>query len=315
MSATTLAADQHACKMRTRRSLIGSGVLHAAVLLWLALQTAVRAEEEVLTEVTWLEPLPAEATPPVATSPVVADPEPAPAVAKPEPDPAPERFERLLPVAGVVPVPQVSGRTTDALESRLASLRDERKLSKPGLAAAMTDPAVSRPALASPSAADVPRAGRVALTREDTARPAPVAMTRGSRPGTSRHLPMSTIATPSAERAPAMSGPVDSTMVKELAGARLLGPVANRALVSHRVPEYPEWAKHEGVEGTVSIRFLVQPDGKVRENVLVERTSGFEDFDGNATDALLTWRFEPLSGSAIGDQWGVITFNYRLGAR
>jgi TonB family protein len=66
------------------------------------------------------------------------------------------------------------------------------------------------------------------------------------------------------------------------------------------------------VEGTVRLYFEVLPDGSVKENVLVQRTSGFEDFDRNATAALLSWHFEPLAAGAVGDQWGNITLNYRL---
>jgi TonB family protein len=295
-----------------------SGVLHAGLLFLLALQTKIVADEEVLTEVTWVEPAPIVSPPPVATAPAVPERqvEPAPEVVAPEPTPAPERFERPVEVAEVAPKPQVSTRTADALASRVASLQAERPVSKPGLSTALPDPKVSRPTLAAAAVGPTSRSGRVELTREEGTRTAPVSMTRGTPTGTSRPLSMATIAAPKAERGTAaMSGTVDSTLVRDLAGARLLGPVADRPLVSHQVPTYPEWAKKEGVEGSVSIRFLVQPDGRVRENLLVERTSGFEDFDANATRALLAWRFEPLTGSSIGDQWGVITFNYRLSGR
>jgi TonB family protein len=98
-----------------------------------------------------------------------------------------------------------------------------------------------------------------------------------------------------------------------LAGITLSGPVADRALVSYRAPEFPEWAKSEGVEGSVRVHFEVLPNGRVKENALVDRTSGFRDFDRNALLALLDWRFEPLERGAVGEQWGSITVNYRLG--
>ena len=78
------------------------------------------------------------------------------------------------------------------------------------------------------------------------------------------------------------------------------------------LPVYPEWAKHDGVEGIVTLYFVVRADGSVRENVLVQRTAGFEDFDENARLALRAWRFEPLRGGRTGEQWGTITFQYRL---
>jgi len=45
---------------------------------------------------------------------------------------------------------------------------------------------------------------------------------------------------------------------------------------------------------------------------MVQKTSGFSDFDDNAVGALRSWRFEPLKGGATGEQWGTITFHYRL---
>ena len=48
------------------------------------------------------------------------------------------------------------------------------------------------------------------------------------------------------------------------------------------------------------------------ENIQVERTAGFADFDANAKTALSQWRFAPLTGGAAVEQWGSITFRYRL---
>jgi TonB family protein len=93
------------------------------------------------------------------------------------------------------------------------------------------------------------------------------------------------------------------------AGAKSLA--ANRSIISRQNPAYPDWAKTETVEGSVTIRFVVLPDGRVKENVLVEKTSGVRDFDVNAVNALLTWRFEPLTGGALGEQKGTVTFHYR----
>ena len=70
--------------------------------------------------------------------------------------------------------------------------------------------------------------------------------------------------------------------------------------------------EREGIEGAVDLYFIVLPDGTVKENVLVQKTSGFEDFDTNAIKALLAWRFEPVDGGRTGEQWGAITFEYRL---
>ncbi len=101
-----------------------------------------------------------------------------------------------------------------------------------------------------------------------------------------------------------------SGAVRDIAGAQLAGPVADRELVFHAKPEYPEWAKRDGVEASLTLRFYVLPNGQVKRNILIEKASGFTDFDKNAILALQTWRFEALRGSA--DQWGRITFHYRL---
>jgi TonB family protein len=110
--------------------------------------------------------------------------------------------------------------------------------------------------------------------------------------------------------APAAGG--DATAHRTLAGASIIGPVADRAILHHETPAYPEWAKRDAVEGVVTLSFVVRADGTVKENVLVQKTAGFEDFDENARVALLAWRFEPLHGGRTGEQWGTITFRYRL---
>jgi TonB family protein len=91
-----------------------------------------------------------------------------------------------------------------------------------------------------------------------------------------------------------------------------MGPIADRPVVNQVKPVYPDWATREAVEGTVTLYFVVRPDGSVRENVLIQKTAGFEDFDENARTALRAWRFEPLHEGRTGDQWGTITFNFRM---
>jgi TonB family protein len=49
-----------------------------------------------------------------------------------------------------------------------------------------------------------------------------------------------------------------------------------------------------------------------KENVLVQKTAGFGDFDDNARSALRAWRFEPLREGRVGEQWGTITFHFRI---
>jgi len=114
----------------------------------------------------------------------------------------------------------------------------------------------------------------------------------------------------SAAEAPARGG--ESTARRSLADATLVGPIADRPILSRVTPAYPDWAKREAVEGSVTLTFFVRPDGTIKENVLVTKTAGFEDFDENARSALRAWRFEALPSGRTGEQWGSITFRYRL---
>ncbi len=90
------------------------------------------------------------------------------------------------------------------------------------------------------------------------------------------------------------------------------GPLSDRQVVSASVPQFPQWAKEQGVvESAVSIRFTVDPAGKVLESMRVERTSGFGRMDRLAMEHLKLWRFAPVSASE-GNQWGIITFRFIL---
>ena len=90
------------------------------------------------------------------------------------------------------------------------------------------------------------------------------------------------------------------------------GPLSDRQVVSASVPQFPPWAKEQGVvESAVAIRFTVDPSGKVLETMRVERTSGFGRMDRLAMEHLKLWRFAPVNASE-GNQWGIITFRFIL---
>jgi TonB family protein len=97
-----------------------------------------------------------------------------------------------------------------------------------------------------------------------------------------------------------------------LSGISLAGPIADRPVLDAARPLYPEWAKRDAVEGAVALYFIVLPDGSVKENIMVQKTAGFEDFDNSAIDALRAWRFAPLPAGRTGEQWGTITFQFRI---
>ena len=282
---------------RTWRSVVASVLLHALLIGLLALLHHVRPLPPVITEISWLEPeelVPAPPSLPERVEPV----EPA--------APQARQFERRLVAAELEPQPQVPA-INDRLQSRLATtpLPERPAILSAGLApsAALWQPAV-------PAAG--PRAGvgtgaPVAMRRE-TAGAAPLALRRDA-PAPSARLQAEAAAAPApslperAEAAPA---------ARSLPGLSLTGPAAARPVREHPLPVYPEWAKREAVEASVSLHFVVREDGRLKDSILVEKTSGYADFDNSALTALRGWRFAPLPTGVTGDQWGTITFNFRL---
>lgn len=63
-------------------------------------------------------------------------------------------------------------------------------------------------------------------------------------------------------------------------------------LTSRVEPSYPIKELHDGVEGAVVVRFLVDPHG-VPLQVSVNRSSGITAFDQAAVEAVKQWRFAP----------------------
>jgi protein TonB len=141
----------------------------------------------------------------------------------------------------------------------------------------------------------------------------PIALGRGGGTSSASTLALAGTSAPGVSSdAPAKGSGSETTARRMLAGASLAGPIADRAVLHSMTPAYPEWAKRDGVEGSVTVYFVVRADGTVKEDVMIQKTAGFSDFDDNARAAILAWRFEPLHGGRTGEQWGTITFNYRL---
>ena len=91
----------------------------------------------------------------------------------------------------------------------------------------------------------------------------------------------------------------------------ITGDLANREVVEKVIPQFPHWAKTRGVGATIALRFTVMQDGKVKETVIVERTSGSLQWDQMVISALKKWKFVPMtSGGLRQDQTGVITFQF-----
>ena len=93
----------------------------------------------------------------------------------------------------------------------------------------------------------------------------------------------------------------------------LIGPLQGRGIIASYMPKYPEWMKEKGIEADAAIRFFVAPNGTVKDEMSIERTSGYPDLDKIVMAVLKTWQFEPLAKSAKqDDQWGVVTFRFKL---
>jgi TonB family protein len=282
--------------------------VHLLLLLCFLVAHHVAPDEEGLTEITFLdaaEPLPVAIPVAVARS----NPAPTTKIEKQSRDKREEKFERDVPVADIAPRPQRLERVEDKISERLASIQKKAAEKPVDIAALSTPSPVGRPKLAGTSDTFSPPE-KTDLSRTDRESTKPVALSRNTR----RISKAEIVPTPFNDTPIARARPksTDSDARRVLAGAQLVGPVADRPVLSYDVPDYPEWAKREAVEGSVTIYFVVHPDGRVKENVMVEKTAGFADFDDNALKAILAWRFEPLKGGATGEQWGTITFHFRL---
>jgi TonB family protein len=312
MSATSyMTMETGAATTRTRKSMFYSLAIHAFLFLWLLLVQKIVPEEVGITEITWIDPV--KETAPAELPPILAKSQPARQIESPRETPSVhevrKHFRRENPFSAVAPQPQDPDATVDKFKERLSALQD-RAIDKPKKIASLSVPTpVGRSTLAgldTEKRSDKP----ADLDRQGTPNAPPVELKRSPVAVQKSTMLMATI--PETNAVPKMMEDTNADAQRELAGALLAGPVADRPLISFRKPTYPEWAKEEAVEGSVRIYFIVLPDGRIKENIMVQKTSGFSDFDNNAINALRTWRFEPLQGGATGEQWGTITFNYRL---
>lgn len=88
------------------------------------------------------------------------------------------------------------------------------------------------------------------------------------------------------------------------------GDVAGRKIIRSEKPAYPRWLQEAGITASVTISFSVAPDGSVKKNAMVYRTSGYPELDSLAIDALMGFKFEALPTG--GDQGGYATFRFEL---
>jgi TonB family protein len=306
VSAATLALDHATYKVRARWTLSASAIVHTLLLMWLILAPHVVAQAPSLTEITLVEPGDLAASAPSAPA-AAASPSSGAAVAS-----TVERtFKRLTRSADITPEPESEAAVEDRIAARLAAIQHSEPAPVRGVGlAAPPSTAWGTPA---PAATGVGSGtAPLALTRGGAgAGPGPALSLHRSGEGLAPALANPGLpASVSAASAPARGG--DTAAQRQVAGAMLAGPIDDRPVVAWTSPVYPEWAKRDAVEGSVTLYFVVRPDGSVTENVLVQKTAGFDDFDENARAALRAWRFAPLGAGRTGDQWGTITFHFRL---
>lgn len=297
-------------RRRTRRAMGVSLVAHG-VLIVLLLTVRTAAPRPALTEIQWFEPGEGAPAEPAAGGPAPRERRaPSQAVAGAMAGEE-ERFRRTEREADFTPEPQSDVAIEDRMRTRLAAMQG----SPSPVAVQAEGVGVPGGMLTAPAGIQAGAGGggrALDLRRAGAGSGGTLPLLRGTGgTGSGRALTPALPAAAKAPPAPAQeAGRVTARRV--LAGVSLLGPVADRPIVHFVTPAYPEWAKSEGVEAVVTLYFVVAADGRVRENVLVQKTGGFEDFDENARSALRAWRFEPLGAGRTGEQWGTITFRYHL---
>jgi len=309
VTAAALHLDLELARQRTRKTMAVSLIVHALILFWITTIKSAVADLPVVTEVLLLEPgdlLAAPAAAAVAPAPMQSQTVQGMAVQSPQD----VHFTRQAPDADVSLEPHVDTALQDQLNSRLAALQQN----KPTPIGTATG-SVSALFGSGPATVGTPGGtgtAPVKLTRGGGGNGPALELSRGGTPGAPAALSAATVsgAGKSQTSAPANAG--EGTAQRTIAGASLAGPIADRPVLFYSLPTYPDWAKREAVEGSVTLYFVVRPDGLVKENILVQKTAGFGDFDENARNALRAWRFEPLKGGRTGEQWGTITFHFRL---
>ena len=311
MTAATQILDLNLVRRRTRWTMTTSFVAHILIMLWIATIKSTVADLPAITEITMIDP--GDLAPAAPSSPAPAPTAPlAETVRGMASKSEALHFRRMEPEADVALDPMADRTLKDRLDSRLEALQQSDRPSVANTAVAGNPTSLFGKAPATVVGPGGTGTAPVKLTRGGGGSGGVgVELSRGMTPGAPASLaPASVSGKGSSASAPAQAG--QSTASRTIAGASLAGPIADRPVLFYTLPVYPEWAKQEAVEGSVTLYFVVRPDGSVKENVLVQKTAGFGDFDENARGALRAWRFQPLKGGRTGEQWGTITFHFRL---
>ncbi|HET9253308.1 MAG TPA: TonB family protein, partial [Candidatus Eisenbacteria bacterium] len=285
MTAAALHLDFELARQRTRKTMAVSLIVHALILFWITTIKSAVEDLPVVTEILMLEPgdlmTAAPSAPSVAPAPAQSQTVRGMSVQSPQD----VHFQRLERQADVSLDPVSSTAFQDQLNSKLAQIQRDSKPLPVGTATG----SVSALFGTSPATVGTPGGtgtAPVKLSRGGGGSGPALELSRGGTPGAPASLSAATVsgAGKSEASAPAKAG--ESTAQRTIAGASLAGPIADRPVLFYTLPTYPDWAKKEAVEGSVTLYFVVRPDGSVKENVLVQKTAGFGDFDENARTAL-----------------------------
>ncbi len=96
-------------------------------------------------------------------------------------------------------------------------------------------------------------------------------------------------------KASATAKPVTSSKVVSKLAPRIIStpmPITPPRILYQILPAYPKDALKQGLEGTVLLSLFVSRNGSVQD-VKVEQTSGYEEFDKSAIAAAYSWKFSP----------------------
>lgn len=106
---------------------------------------------------------------------------------------------------------------------------------------------------------------------------------------------------------------IKTVTAEEKTTIAITGPLSEREILRKPLPEYPEWAARKGLTAIISVKIQVSPDGEVKDNAYVVRTSGYGSWDRMVMNKLKNWRFAriPEEGNRI-VQSGIVTIKFVL---
>lgn len=95
--------------------------------------------------------------------------------------------------------------------------------------------------------------------------------------------------------------------------AGIKGPLGQRSLLHMELPDYPSWARRQGIETSVRFRFWVSPDGHVIR-IETRRRCAYPELESYGREALLRWVFAALPYGELREEWGEVSILWRLDA-